>query len=501
MLFVGSLPARTASVGVDASMQRLLMCTLIGEAGFQSAVMQGIRAASEKQPPLEAETIERLSVLVSCFKAVPLDDKLLNDLQELNKKSSEIILLLQNIEDTEGAHSTTLNQEKIEITCVLMELGQVTLKVIDNLQSVDDLGSRRYMRAEDEAAICKLAASLSSHPAVSGFAAQLQSEAAKLLAHDRVSLVLSYPWHGADDGDCASQQQDSMRKALLGTASDQLDTIELHFQKLLDQMSLLTRRLLKLWDLRKMKGTILGTEPDSRDREIMQKIEATWDQDQASMHRLLNAVTAAEARFYAFARYYKRLLSSSDPSSSCSPDTLRGEEGKEEEEEEQSDQSSEELNRVFNYLIRIRKLQKELDDATTSLLDGCEPETGDELTMEDVGSSPTTITNTTVSSTNAAAVPPTPSRTALPASHSVPTSTPPTTATSGVFRPPPTPPHSGHRPLGSSVTMPHQPSQSHRVRLPPPPPYTSNPNEQRRHNSHRIGRSISANHPNFPHQS
>jgi hypothetical protein len=33
-----------------------------------------------------------------------------------------------------------------------------------------------------------------------------------------------------------------MEGALLATANDQLDTIELHFQKLLDQMSLLARR-------------------------------------------------------------------------------------------------------------------------------------------------------------------------------------------------------------------------------------------------------------------
>lgn len=33
-----------------------------------------------------------------------------------------------------------------------------------------------------------------------------------------------------------------MKSALLLTANDQLDTIELHFQKLLDQMSLLARR-------------------------------------------------------------------------------------------------------------------------------------------------------------------------------------------------------------------------------------------------------------------
>lgn len=187
----------TGSEEVDSVVLQLMARTFIGGPKFQKELFAGLRGLSPSAAtaPLPLETIDLVAALVARhLKAVPLNEKLLTDLQELNKKSAEIILLLQKIEDTEGAHSVTLNEEKIEITAVLMELGQVTLKVIDSLHSVDDLGSRRCLQADDERAIGDLAARIvaaagpdtAETAKLLEFVNRVKAEAKKLRALDQV---------------------------------------------------------------------------------------------------------------------------------------------------------------------------------------------------------------------------------------------------------------------------------------------------------------------------
>jgi hypothetical protein len=200
---------RTGSAEVDGVVLQLLSRTLIGGPKFQKELFAGLRGLSPSATaaPLPLETIEQVAALVAHFKTVPLNEKLLADLQELNKKSAEIILLLQKIEDTEGAHSVTLNEEKIEITAVLMELGQVTLKVIDSLHSVDDLGSRRCLQADDEKAIGELATRiLAGAPATPDtaklheFVNKVRTEAKKLRALDQVHHTRTRACTRTDEG-------------------------------------------------------------------------------------------------------------------------------------------------------------------------------------------------------------------------------------------------------------------------------------------------------------
>lgn len=169
-------------------------------------------------------------------------------------------------------------------------------------------------------------------------------------------------------------------------------------------MSLLTRRLLKLWNLRQVRAKILAEKPSSdsllainEKQGAVQKIEVTYEQDIVTMQTLNTAVNAAEAKFYSFAAYYRELL---------------GEEVEAEEESESSNHEqgktktmpqgtlgqkpaqqvstnlgdNKELRRVFQYLIRIRRLQKELDDALTpiNVNEGADSDSSDELSLEEI---------------------------------------------------------------------------------------------------------------------
>jgi hypothetical protein len=173
---------------------------------------------------------------------------------------------------------------------------------------------------------------------------------------------------------------------------------------------------MKLWDLRRVREVILNTETPGvsapeidglgrEKEEIMRKIEITWDQDMANIHKLLVAVTSAEDKFYAFARYYQRLLGEQAPDGTNGDDHAgvdskpqAGGGGKRlppvpHPERKVSLGNNKELGRVFNYLIRIRKLQKELDDVIAPAGGGSgegDSDSGDELSLDEVASgSPT----------------------------------------------------------------------------------------------------------------
>jgi hypothetical protein len=168
---------------------------------------------------------------------------------------------------------------------------------------------------------------------------------------------------------------------------------------------------LKLWDLRRVREVILSTETPGVEaaeidglgrekEEIMRKIEITWEQDLANVHKLLAAVTTAEDKFYAFARYYQRLLGEPDAAgdAAAANDTPQsGGGGKRlppvpHPERKASLGNNKELGRVFNYLIRIRKLQKELDDVIAPPGGSAEggygdsDSSGDELSLDEVAS-------------------------------------------------------------------------------------------------------------------
>lgn len=161
-------------------------------------------------------------------------------------------------------------------------------------------------------------------------------------------------------------------------------------------------RLLKLWDLRKAREKILSTGSSGVEssggsiekEEVMQKIEATWDKDTESMHTLLSAVNAAEQKFDAFAGFYQQLLDEDDPSASTAGSETAGKKrpqisDHDAPEPRKVNLDNKELGRVFNYLIRIRKLQKEVDDVIAPpggpAGESTDSDSGDELSLEELG--------------------------------------------------------------------------------------------------------------------
>lgn len=159
---------------------------------------------------------------------------------------------------------------------------------------------------------------------------------------------------------------------------------------------------MKLWDLRRVREKILTTQtpgvPTGSDvaispekEEVVQKIEATWEKDMTNMQALLASVNSAENSFYTFAGYYQQLLgdnpSEADFDSEQSAESQPG--GENTRTRSVSLDDNMELGRVFNYLIRIRKLQKELDDVIAPTggpqTEGSDSDTGEELSLEEIG--------------------------------------------------------------------------------------------------------------------
>jgi hypothetical protein len=147
---------------------------------------------------------------------------------------------------------------------------------------------------------------------------------------------------------------------------------------------------------RQPNASAKGQEPE----DVWHKIEATWELDIANVRKLTKEVDLSEEKFYAFISFYKDLAEvpaevptgadvNTVPDTPDSNDDQDGAAAPSATYLKKSDRkmslgNNKELGRVFNYLIRIRKLQKEMEDILPLSMDIDDDAISEEITEEEM---------------------------------------------------------------------------------------------------------------------
>lgn len=288
----------------------------------------------------------------------PLDVSSREKLEKSNSLSTELVLRFQELDDEDSAADLLhLFQRRLEITTQLLRQSHSQYELLKRLMPCGLNASRRCVDADTVAELRSIRDQLKPYSEQSPSAVKLVTE---LLMLSEANMAADAKQYG---------------EVILTFALDTVDILDLHVSTLEEPLGLVSRRLQKVANMRKLHDEIDGLGMSTVVRSLGSQLDRFYESDCRLAQSLFEELDSTEELFNLFNVDFQPVLSgsSSGPRSSL----LR----------RQTTMSAVPpiavFAKLFDHLIRMRKVQREVQQAVPSADLGEDISVGDDDDVDD----------------------------------------------------------------------------------------------------------------------